>query len=218
MSEKGILGKKIGMSQVFAVDGRVVPVTLIEAGPCYVVQLKEESGDGYRAVQLGFGETKEERLSKAERGHLAKAGSPLVKHLAELRIKDSSSLTVGQQIDADIFQEGEIVDVIGVSKGKGFAGVMKRHNFHGRPASHGHHFHRAPGAVGMCATPSRVLKGKKLPGRMGNDRTTISFVEVVKVDKNNNLIALKGSVPGPKGGLVMIKEAARSRAEKKSNG
>lgn len=209
---KGILGKKIGMSQVFSGDGKAVPVTLIEAGPCYVVQVKEDGHDGYKAVQLGFGAIRESNISKPERGHLAKAGVPLVKYLAEYRIDDTEGISIGQQIDADIFAEGEIVDVLGVSKGKGFAGVMKRHNFGGRPASHGHHFHRAPGAVGMCATPSRVFKGKKLPGRMGNDRTTISFVEVVKVDKGNNLIALKGSVPGPKGGLVMIREAKRSRA------
>lgn len=212
MSVKGILGKKIGMSQVFSGDGRVIPVTLIEAGPCYIVQVKDEGNDGYKAVQLGFGETKEQNLSKPERGHLAKAGAPLVKYLAEYRVEDTEALSVGQQIDADIFAEGEIVDVLGVSKGKGFAGVVKRHNFSTRPATHGHHFRRAPGAVGMCATPSRVWKGKKLPGRMGNAKTTISFVEVVKVDKGNNLIALKGCVPGPKGGLVMIREAKRSRA------
>lgn len=209
---KGILGKKIGMSQMFSSDGKVVPVTLIEAGPCYVVQVKDEANAGYKAVQLGFGEAKEQNLSKPERGHLAKAGAPLLRYLAEYRVGDTESLSVGQQIDADVFTEGDTVDIVGVSKGKGFAGVMKRHNFGGRPASHGHHFHRAPGAIGMCATPSRVWKGKKLPGRMGNTQTTISFVEVVKVDKVNNLIALKGSVPGPKGGLIMIREAKRSRA------
>jgi large subunit ribosomal protein L3 len=209
---KGILGKKIGMSQVFSSDGRVIPVTLIEAGPCYVTQVKDEADAGYKAVQIGFGETKESKLSKPERGHLAKAGSPLVKYLAEYRVDDTEGLQVGQQIDADVFAEGDTVDVTGVSKGKGFAGVIKRHHFTARPATHGHHFRRAPGAMGMCATPSRVLKGKKLPGRMGNTRTTISFVEVVKVDKGNNLIALKGCVPGPKGGLIMIKEAKRSRA------
>jgi large subunit ribosomal protein L3 len=209
---KGILGKKIGMSQVFSGDGKVVPVTLIEAGPCYIVQVKDESNDGYKAVQLGFGVIKEQSLSKPERGHLAKAGAPLLKYLAEYRVEDTEAVSVGQQIDADIFAEGEIVDVLGVSKGKGFAGVVKRHNFTTRPATHGHHFRRAPGAIGMCATPSRVWKGKKMPGRMGNATTTVSFLEVVKVDKGNNLIALKGSVPGPKGGLVMIKEAKRSRA------
>ncbi|MFH1736517.1 MAG: 50S ribosomal protein L3 [Actinomycetota bacterium] len=208
---KGIIGRKLGMSQIFAGDGRAVPVTLVEAGPCYITQLKTEETDGYAAIQLGFGEAKEKALSKARRGHLAKAGAPLLKYLAEVRIEDTAELGVGQEIAADVFTEGELVDVIGVSKGKGTAGVMKRHNYHGRPASHGHHFHRAPGAIGMCATPSRVWKGKKMPGRMGNNRTTISFVEVVKVDKVSNLIALKGNVPGPKGGLVMIRAAKRSR-------
>lgn len=208
---KGIIGRKLGMSQIFAGDGRAVPVTLVEAGPCYITQLKTQETDGYAAIQLGFGEAKEKALTKARRGHLAKAGAPLLKNLAEVRIEDTADLSVGQEIAADVFTEGELVDVIGVSKGKGTAGVMKRHNYHGRPASHGHHFHRAPGAIGMCATPSRVWKGKKMPGRMGNNRTTISFVEVVKVDKVSNLIALKGNVPGPKGGLVMIKAAKRSR-------
>jgi large subunit ribosomal protein L3 len=208
---KGIIGRKLGMSQIFADDGRAVPVTLVEAGPCYITQLKTEQTDGYAAIQLGFGEAKEKALSKARRGHLAKAGAPLLRYLAEVRIEDTAELSIGQEIAADVFTEGELVDVIGVSKGKGTAGVMKRHNYHGRPASHGHHFHRAPGAIGMCATPSRVWKGKKMPGRMGNNRTTISFVEVVKVDKVGNLIALKGNVPGPKGGLVMIRAAKRSR-------
>ena len=208
---KGIIGRKLGMSQIFAGDGRAVPVTLVEAGPCYITQLKTQETDGYAAIQLGFGEAKEKALTKARRGHLAKAGAPLLKNLAEVRIEDTADLSVGQEIAADVFTEGELVDVIGVSKGKGTAGVMKRHNYHGRPASHGHHFHRAPGAIGMCATPSRVWKGKKMPGRMGNNRTTISFVEVVKVDKVSNLIALKGNVPGPKGGLVMIRAAKRSR-------
>ena len=208
---KGIIGRKLGMSQIFAGDGRAVPVTLVEAGPCYITQLKTQETDGYAAIQLGFGEAKEKALTKARRGHLAKAGAPLLKKLAEVRIEDTADLSVGQEIAADVFTEGELVDVIGVSKGKGTAGVMKRHNYHGRPASHGHHFHRAPGAIGMCATPSRVWKGKKMPGRMGNNRTTISFVEVVKVDKVSNLIALKGNVPGPKGGLVMIRAAKRSR-------
>ncbi len=208
---KGILGKKLGMSQIFLSDGRAVPVTLVEAGPCFVVQTKTEATDGYTAVQLGFSAAKEKNLSKPERGHLAKAGAPLVRHLAELRVDDVSEMTLGQELNADVFEAGEIVDVIGVSKGKGFAGVVKRHNFSTRPATHGHHYRRAPGSVGMCATPSRVLKGKKLPGRMGNNRTTISFLEVVKVDRGNNLIALKGSVPGPKGGVVMIRTAKRSR-------
>jgi large subunit ribosomal protein L3 len=210
---KGILGKKLGMSQIFTSDGRAVPVTLIEAGPCYVVQTKTMETDGYTAVQLGYGEAKEKNLSKPERGHLAKAGTPLVRHLAEYRVDGASDLTIGQEVGADVFEAGDMVDVTGVSKGKGFAGVVKRHNFSTRPATHGHHFRRAPGSVGMCATPSRVLKGKKLPGRMGGDRTTVSFLEVVKVDRDNNLIALKGSVPGPKGGVVMIKTPKRSRGK-----
>jgi large subunit ribosomal protein L3 len=208
---KGILGKKLGMSQIFASDGRAVPVTLVEAGPCYVVQRKTAAIDGYDALQIGFTEAKEKHLTKADRGHLAKAGAPLLRSLAEIRLDGETEYAVGQMLEADIFEAGEKVDVVGVSKGKGFAGVIKRHNFSTRPATHGHHFRRAPGAMGMCATPSRVLKGKKLPGRMGNNRTTISFVEVIKVDKGSNVIALKGNVPGPKGGLIMIKTAKRSR-------
>lgn len=208
---KGILGKKLGMSQIFSSDGRAVPVTLIEAGPCFVTQLKTKEIDGYAAVQIGFGEAKEKHVNKPARGHLAKAGAPLVRSLAEYRVEDAADMTVGTQIDAGLFEAGEVVDVIGVSKGKGFAGVVKRHNFSTRPATHGHHYRRAPGSIGMCATPSRVLKGKKLPGRMGNDRTTIQFVEVMKVDKENNLIAVKGAVPGAKGSLVMIKTSKRSR-------
>lgn len=208
---KGILGKKLGMSQIFSGDGRAVPVTLIEAGPCYITQLKTKETDGYAAVQIGYGEAKEKHVNKPSRGHLAKAGVPLVRSLAEYRIEDAADVTVGQQFDAGIFEEGDIVDVVGVSKGKGFAGVVKRHNFSTRPATHGHHFRRAPGSIGMCATPSRVLKGKKMPGRMGNDRTTIQFVEVMKIDKEKNLIAVKGAVPGAKGSLIMIRTAKRSR-------
>ena len=153
------------MSQIFAGDGRAVPVTLVEAGPCYITQLKTEETDGYAAIQLGFGEVKEKALSKARRGHLAKAGAPLLKYLAEVRIEDTAELSVGQEIAADVFTEGELVDVIGVSKGKGTAGVMKRHNYHGRPASHGHHFHRAPGPS-ACA-PRRAVSGKARKCRDG---------------------------------------------------
>lgn len=207
---KGILGKKIGMGQTFSKNGEVVPVTLIEAGPCVVVQVKTRERDGYQAMQLGFEDIKEKKLTSSLKGYFEKAGVSPKKYLAELRLDDSEGFQIGQEIKADIFSEGDLVDVIGVSRGKGFAGVIKRWGFHGRPASHGHHYHRAPGSIGAAATPSRVMKGKKLPGHMGVTRVTASSLEVVKVDADKNLLVVKGSVPGPKGGLLMIREAKRS--------
>lgn len=206
---KGILGKKMGMSQLFLDDGKVVPVTLIEAGPCTVVQIKTKEKDGYQAVQLGFGEASEGRLTQPVKGHFAKSGVKLARHLAELRVDDPAGFTVGQEIKADVFSEGEYVDVSGTTKGKGFAGVIKRWGFHGRPASHGHHYHRAPGSIGASATPSRVVKGKKLPGRLGGGQATTLALQVVKVEAEQNLLVVKGAVPGAKGSLLLIREASR---------
>lgn len=206
---KGLLGRKVGMSQYFLESGEVVPVTLIEAGPCIIVQIKTRERDGYQAVQMGFGEAKEKRLPNSLKGHFAKSGVSPRRYLAELRIDDRETLQIGQEVKADIFSEGEYVDITGVAKGKGFAGVMKRWGFHGRPASHGHHYHRAPGSIGASATPSRVVKGKKLPGQMGGTQATSSTLEVIKVEAGQNLLVVKGTVPGPKGSVVVIREAKR---------
>lgn len=209
---KGILGKKVGMTQVFGEGGKAITVTVIEAEPCVVSQVKTVKTDGYDAIQIGFGAVKEKAKKSPQRGHFKKGGVDYLKNLVELRlgvIKDKYE--VGQAISVEIFAEGEKTDVVGVSKGKGFAGVMKRWNFRGGPASHGSHFHRAPGSIGMCATPSRVFKGKKLPGRMGGDRVTIQNLEVVRVDKDRNLLLLKGSVPGANGSLVLVKNAVKAR-------
>ena len=209
---KAILGEKLGMTQLFKGD-TVIPVTVLRAGPCVVTQLKVKESDGYEAVQVGFGEMREEHLNSPMRGHLKKSGaSP--RYLAELPL-DPSQYRTGQKIGVDIFEEGDRADVTGISKGKGFAGVIKRHGFHGGPASHGANFHRAPGAIGQCASPSRVFKGKKLPGRMGGEKVTALNLQVVGVDASRNLLLLKGSVPGPRGALVVVKEAARQRNKRK---
>jgi large subunit ribosomal protein L3 len=211
MASRGILGRKIGMTQVWDDEHRVIPVTVIQAGPCRVVQLKTPERDGYSAVQLAFGETKPRRLNKPELGHLATAEAPPTKHLVELRVEDVSGFTVGQVIGADVFVAGDRVDVTGVSKGKGFAGVMKRHNFKGQGASHGNHKkHRAPGSIGACATPARVFKGMRMAGQTGNVRTTTLNLEVVEGDAERSLILLRGSVPGPNGGLVLIRNAVKA--------
>ena len=210
MAAKGILGRKLGMTQIWDDDNRVVPVTVIEAGPCRVVQLKTPERDGYSAVQLAFGDTKPQQLSKPELGHLKKADAPPVKHLAELRVDDLSGFEVGQVLGADLFDAGERVDVSAISKGKGFAGAMQRHNFKGQGASHGNHKkHRSPGSIGACATPARVFKGMKMAGQMGNMRVTTLNLEVVQGDAERGLILVKGAVPGPNGGLVFVKNAAK---------
>ena len=213
MSQKGILGRKLGMTQVFDDANRVIPVSVIEAGPCRVVQLRTPERDGYRAVQLAFGETKAGRLNKPELGHLRAAAGPPQRFLAELRVDDLSGFELGQIIAADIFEPGERVDVTGISKGSGFTGAMKRHNFSGQGASHGNHKkHRAPGAVGACATPSRVFKGMRMSGQMGNTRVTTLNLEVVEGDAERNLILVKGAVPGPNGGLVYLRDAVKKAA------
>lgn len=211
MATKGILGRKLGMTQVFDADNRVVPVTVIEAGPCRVVQLKTPERDGYAAVQLAFGETKEARLTKPELGHLQQAGVPPSRYLAELRVDDVSPFEVGQVVKADVFAAGEKVDVTGISKGKGFAGVMQRHNFKGQGASHGNHKkHRAPGAIGACATPARVFKGVRMAGQHGNERVTTLNLEVVEGDSERGLLLVRGSVPGPNGGIVFVRNAVKA--------
>src|SRR5436305_6979841 len=210
MASKGILGRKLGMTQVWDADNRVVPVTVIEAGPCRVVQLKTPERDGYAAVQLAFGDTKPQRLSKPELGHLKKADAPPLRHVAELRVDDLSGFEVGQVIGADVFGAGERVDVTGISKGKGFAGAMKRHNFKGQGASHGNHKkHRSPGSIGACATPARVFKGTRMAGQMGNQKVTTLNLQVVQADAERDLLLVKGAVPGPRGAIVLIRNAVK---------
>ncbi len=207
---KGILGRKLGMTQVFDESSKAIPVTAIEAGPCKIAQVRTPERDGYAAIQLAFEEIKETKLSKAELGHLKKNGTGAHRHLVELRVADASPFQVGQEIKADVFEAGELADVVGTSKGKGFAGVMKRHGFHGAPGSHGtERKHRSPGSVGAGTTPSRVLKGRKMPGRMGHDRVTVLNLEVVRADPERNLILVKGAIPGPNGGLVVVRSAVR---------
>ena len=211
MANKGILGRKLGMTQIFDDGNRIVPVTVIEAGPCRVVQLKTPERDGYAAVQLAFGETKSQRLTKPELGHLKAANADPAKYLAELRVTDLSGFELGQVLKADVFEAGERVDVTGISKGHGFSGVMKRHNFQGQGASHGNHKkHRAPGSIGACATPARVFKGIRMAGQYGNVRTTTLNLEVVEGDAERNLLLLKGAVPGAAGGLVFVRNAVKS--------
>jgi large subunit ribosomal protein L3 len=207
---KGILGRKLGMTQVFDEGARAIPVTAIEAGPCRVAQIRTPERDGYSAIQLAFGEVKDGKLSKPELGHLRKANAGGHRHLVELRVADASQFEVGQTLRADVFEQGDRADVIGTSKGKGFAGVYKRHNFGGAPASHGtERKHRTPGSVGATTTPSRVLKGRKMPGRMGHERVTVLNLEVVRADPERNLLLVKGAVPGPVGGLVVVRSAVR---------
>src|SRR6476646_2325319 len=210
MASKGILGRKLGMTQVWDEENRVIPVTVIQAGPCRVSQLKTPERDGYAAVQLAFGETKPARLNKPELGHLEKGGVGASKHLVELRVDDLADFAVGQTIVVDVFAKGERVDVTAVSKGKGFSGAMQRHNFKGQGASHGNHKkHRSPGSVGACATPARVFKGMKMAGQYGNGRITTQNLEVVEGDPERGILLVKGAVPGPNGGLVFVKNAAK---------
>jgi large subunit ribosomal protein L3 len=201
---KTILGRKLGMSQVWSEDGRLIPVTVIEAGPCFVSQIKTKKSDGYDAVQLAFGDMKPGKATKPEAGHCAKAGLGPKRDLHEMRVSEGDTFKRGQKITVDIFEVGTKVDVVGTSKGKGFAGVMKRHNFKGGPGGHGSHFHRAPGSIGMCATPSRVLKGVGMPGHMGSETVTVKKLEVIKIDAEQNLLVVKGAVPGGKNGLLVV--------------
>jgi len=206
----GILGTKLGMTQVFDENNRVVPVTVVQAGPNVVTQVRTPQGDGYNAVQLAFGAIDPRKVNKPETGHFAKAGATPRRHLVELRTSDAGQYTVGQEITASVFDAGAVVDVVGTSKGKGTAGVMKRHGFHGLGASHGtQRKHRSPGSIGGCATPGRVFKGLRMAGRMGNARVTTQNLTVHRVDEENGLLLIKGAVPGPRGGLLLVKTAAK---------
>jgi large subunit ribosomal protein L3 len=207
---RGILGRKIGMTQVFDDDGRAVPVTVVEAGPCGIAQIKTPERDGYSAVQLAFGAPR--RTTKPLAGHFSKAGIDPARHLVELRLEDTAGYEVGGEVRADVFEAGELVDVIGVTKGKGFAGVMKRHNFKGLSASHGtERKHRSPGSVGACATPARVFKGTRMAGHLGHVRVTTLNLRIIKSDPERNLLLIRGAVPGPRGGLVMVRSSVRQR-------
>ncbi len=206
---KGILGKKLGMTQIFTETGVIVPVTVVEAGPMVVTQLKTVENDGYEAVQVGFGEIREKLLNKPQKGHFAKAGVGLKRFVREFRTENASNFAPAQEINVSIFAEGEKVDVTGTSKGKGFQGPIKRHNQHRGPMSHGSRYHRGPGSMGAASDPSRVYKGKKLAGHMGAERVTIQNLEIVKVDVENNLLLIKGAIPGPKKGLVVVKKAIK---------
>ena len=214
-SSKGILGTKLGMTQVFDENNRVVPVTVIQAGPNVITQVRTEERDGYTAVQLAFGAIDPRKVTKPVAGQFAKAGVTPRRHVAEIRVADAGEFEVGQELTAEIFADGALVDVTGTSKGKGFAGVMKRHGFAGLGASHGaHRVHRAPGSIGGCATPGRVFKGMRMAGRMGNDKVTTQNLTVHKVDAEAGLLLIKGAIPGRKGGVVVVRDAVKGGATK----
>ncbi|HCC04289.1 MAG TPA: 50S ribosomal protein L3 [Clostridiales bacterium] len=210
MEKKAIIGKKLGMTQIFDEKGNVVPVTVIEAGPCVVAQVKTVETDGYNAIQLGYGEVKAKHINKPEAGHFAKSKLENKKHLREFRLEDISNFKVGDEVKADVFAKGEKVDIQGTSKGKGFQGVIKRHGQHRGPMGHGSMYHRRPGSMGPTSTPGRVFKGKKLPGHMGSVTVTIQNLDVVAVDMDKNVILVKGSVPGAKGAILKIKSAVKA--------
>ncbi|WP_025273819.1 50S ribosomal protein L3 [Haloglycomyces albus] len=208
---KGILGTKLGMTQVWDEKGQAVPVTVVQAGPNVVSQIRKPEIDGYSAVQLGFGDIKLKKVTKPLQGHFEKAGVAPRRHLVELRTSDAADYELGQTLDATVFESGELVDVTGKTKGKGFAGVMKRHGFSGMGAGHGvHKVHRAPGAIGGCATPGRVFKGMNMAGRMGGNRQTTQNLKVHAVDTERGLLLIKGAVPGPKNGLVLVRSAVKA--------
>ena len=207
---KGLLGEKLGMTQVWDDNNRVVPVTVVKAGPCVVTQVKTPEQDGYSSVQIAFGAIDPRKVNKPASGHFAKAGVTPRRHLVELRTSDASDYTVGQELAVDTFEAGQTIDVVGTTKGKGYAGVMKRHGFSGVSASHGaHRNHRKPGSIGGCATPGRVFKGMRMAGRMGTNRQTTQNLTIHAVDAENGLILIKGAVPGPKGGLVLVRTSAK---------
>ena len=208
--KKGIIGRKVGMTQIFDEKGNVIPVTVIEAGPCVVAQVKTTETDGYQAIQLGFGEIKDKHINKPEKGHFAKAKLANKKHLREFRLDSIEGIKVGDEIKADVFEAGEKIDVQGTSKGKGFQGVIKRHGQHRGPMAHGSMYHRRPGSMGATSTPGRVFKGKKLPGHMGVQTITIQNLDVVRVDMDKNVILVKGSVPGVKGAILKIKTSVKA--------
>lgn len=207
--KKAILGKKIGMTQFFRADGTMIPVTVIEAGPCPVVQKKTVANEGYDSVQLGFAELRDKLANKPRKGHFAKANLKAMRYLREFRLDDAASYEVGQVIKADVFQEGDKIDVSGTSKGHGFAGVVKRHGQGRGRMTHGSHFHRAPGSMSACSDPSRVFKTKNLPGHMGSEHVTVQNLEVVRVDAERNLLLVKGAVPGAKGSFVTVRSTVK---------
>ena len=214
---KGVLGTKLGMTQVFDDEGKMVPVTVVAAGPCVVTAVRTPDADGYAAVQLGYGEVDPRRVNKPEAGHFARAGVTPRRYLVELRTDDASDYTLGQEVTAETFEAGELIDVTARAKGKGFAGVMKRHGFRGLGASHGtQRKHRAPGSIGGCATPGRVFKGLRMAGRMGGERTTAPNLTLHAVDAERGLLLIKGAVPGPRGGLVLVRSAAKQLAAKEA--
>ncbi|WP_026414301.1 50S ribosomal protein L3 [Actinomadura oligospora] len=207
---KGVLGEKLGMTQVFDDEGRIVPVTVVQAGPCVVTQLKDQEKDGYTAVQIGFGQIDPRKVNKPRTGHFEKAGVTPRRYLVELRVDDAAEYELGQEITASVFEAGQKIDVTGTSKGKGTAGVMKRHGFKGLGASHGtQRKHRSPGSIGGCATPGRVFKGLRMAGRHGNARTTVQNLTVHAIDAEKGLLLIKGAVPGPNGGVVLVRDAVK---------
>jgi large subunit ribosomal protein L3 len=208
--KKGLVGKKLGMTQIFSDDGRRIPVTVVEVGPCVVVQKKTVARDGYDAIQIGFGNNDIAGSSRAQIGHCKAAGKGVMRCLRELRLEDTTSVNVGDVLSAGIFSEGEYVDVTGTSIGKGYQGVIKRWGFQGGRASHGSRFHRAPGSIGCSATPSKVMKNKKMPGQMGNSRVTVQRLQIARVDEAENLLLIKGALPGSKNGLVIIKDSLKA--------
>ena len=208
--KKGLIGKKVGMTQIFDEAGKVIPVTAIEAGPCVVAQVKTEETDGYTAIQLGFGDVKESKLNRPEKGHFSKVNVTPKKHLREFRVDSVEEVKVGDELKADVFTKGDKVDIQGTSKGKGFQGVIKRHGQSRGPMGHGSMYHRRPGSMGPTSTPGRVFKGKKLPGHMGVQTVTIQNLEVVKVDLDKNVILVKGSVPGAKGAILKLKTSVKA--------
>lgn len=209
---KAILGEKLGMTQIFDDESRAIPVTVIKAGPCHITQIKTDETDGYSAIQFSFGQVAQRKVNKPQEGHFAKSKTEPTRHLIEVRVDNADEYELGQAITVqDVFEKGGKADVSGVSKGKGFQGVIKRHGFSGQGASHGaHKVHRAPGSIGACATPARVFKGKKLPGRMGGEKVTMLNLEVIGVDADRGLLLLNGSVPGPRGSVVLVREAVKN--------
>ncbi|MEI2729389.1 MAG: 50S ribosomal protein L3 [Candidatus Nanopelagicales bacterium] len=207
---KGVLGEKLGMTQVWDDANRVVPVTVIKAGPCVVTQVRSPEVDGYSAVQLGYGAIEPRKVNKPDAGHFAKAGAAPKRYLVELRTDDASEYTLGQEVGPDIFEAGQAVDITGTTKGKGYSGVMKRHGFHGVSASHGaHRNHRKPGSIGACATPGRVFRGMRMAGRDGNERKTVQNLQIHAIDTEKGLLLIKGAIPGSKGSLVLIRTAVK---------
>jgi large subunit ribosomal protein L3 len=207
--KKGLLGKKLGMTQIFSEDGRKIPVTVVKAGPCVVLCKKSLEKDGYNAIQLGFDEADSSRETRARIGHCKKAGKGVVKYLREFRIEENDQYAIGDILSVNLFSSGEFVDVTGISIGKGYQGVIKRWNFQGGRSTHGSRFHRAPGSIGCSATPSRVLKNKKMPGQLGNSRVTVQRLQVIRVDETDNIILVKGAVPGASNGLVILRDSIK---------